>query len=139
MNEKCSLIFKNNEHTVTYAFILMWFLKIVTQRSKFLIPVIPCSKHFGKLPLRIAFWRICKPDKTIHLITFYLHFIPRSIFLFFNSPELAINVSLKWWKWLKLTFKLWNLSPLRIFRSMHACVHYRHRRQFQKGVENTVE
>lgn len=56
---------------------------------------------------------------------------------FFYSPELAINVSLKWWKWLKLTFKLWNLSPLRIFQSVYACVCvcYRLRKHFQKVVE----
>lgn len=106
MNEKYSLIFKNNEHTVTYAFILMWFLKIVTQRSKLLIPMIPCSKHFGKLPLRIAFWSICKPDKTIHLITFYLHFIPRSIFLFFLFTRVGYKCLSEMMKMAKIDFQI---------------------------------
>lgn len=116
-----SLIFKNN-CAITYAFILMLFFKTVTQRSNTLISMMPLFK---------TFWKTSSQNCLLnHLQAWLKH--PSHYFLFvfytkihhpfFYSPELAINVSLKWWKRLKLTFKLWNLSPLRIFRSVCARV-----------------
>ena len=43
-----SVIFKDNDHIIIYAFILMLFFKIVTQRSRTLIPLMPLFKTFWK-------------------------------------------------------------------------------------------
>lgn len=131
-----SVIFKDNDHIIIYAFILMLFFKIVTQRSRTLIPLMPLFK---------TFWKTSSPNcllnhlqawlkTSISLLSIRILYQDSSCF-FFYSPELAINVSVKWWKWLKLTFKLWNLSPLRIFRNVYACVWYRLRKQFLKEGE----
>lgn len=133
------LIFKDNDRSIIYAFILMWLFRIVTQRSRTLVPLMPLFKTFQKtssqncLLNHLQAW--LKHPSHYFLFAFYtkIHHA-----FFFNSPELAINVSLKWWKWLKLTFKLWNLSPLRIFRNVYACVWCRLRKQFQKGGRNPV-
>lgn len=130
-----SLIFENHDRTIIYAFILMLFSKIVIQRSKTLIPMMPLFKTFWKTSFQhcllnhLQAW--LKHPSHYLLFAFYT----KIHHPFFYSPELAINVSLKWWRWLKLTFKLWNLSPLRIFRSVYACECDWLRQQFQKEVE----
>lgn len=98
------------------------FFKIVTQRSKTLIPMMPLFKTFWKTSSQNYFFSHLQAwlKTSISLLSIRISYQDSSSF--FYSPDLAINVSQKWWKWLKLTFKLRNLSPLRIFRSMHACV-----------------
>lgn len=129
-----SLIFKDNDHTICIHINVVFQICHPEKQNPDSIDAL-VQNILENFLSELSFESFASLTKTsISLLSIRILYQDSSCF-FFYSPELAINVSLKWWKWLKLTFKLWNLSPLRIFRNVYACVWYRLGKQFQKEME----
>lgn len=130
-----SLIFKDNDHTICIHINDVFQICHPEKQNPDSIDAL-VQNILENFLSELSFESFASLTKTsISLLSIRILYQDSSCFFFFYSPELAINVSLKWWKWLKLTFKLWNLSPLRIFRNVYACVWYRLGKQFQKEME----